>query len=117
MIDSANLYHRTVILIITLNTFCFIKKGTITGFTDRPLLLSHPKFHENNFKYIINVLLDNGYPLSFIFNMINKRLLSRLPRINRKNVKDSISDKKNKDALHIEGIKFHFFTTPCHRHW
>jgi len=41
---------------------------------DRVIRLSHPEFQENNFDYIINVLLDNGYPLDTIFSAIRKRL-------------------------------------------
>jgi len=44
---------------------------------DRVILLSHPEFQENNFKFIINVLRDNGYPLNLIFSTIRKRLHAR----------------------------------------
>lgn len=36
--------------------------------------LSHPQFHKKNLKISINILLDNGYPLHFIFNTINRRI-------------------------------------------
>jgi len=49
------------------------KKSLIFGLTDKIMTLSHPQFHEKNFKEIIALLLDNEYPLEFIFsNMYNK---------------------------------------------
>ncbi|KYN29720.1 hypothetical protein ALC57_00983 [Trachymyrmex cornetzi] len=50
------------------------KMGIIMSLIDRVLLLSHPTFHEKNFKFIINILLTNGYPLKLIFESIRKRL-------------------------------------------
>jgi len=41
---------------------------------DRALLLSHPRFQRDNLIFIINVLLNNDYPLRFIFDTINTRL-------------------------------------------
>jgi len=46
----------------------------IFGLVDKIIKLSHPKFQQKNFTYIINILLQNGYLISFIFNNINKRL-------------------------------------------
>lgn len=50
------------------------KKGTIIGLTDRAFLLSHPRFHIANLKLIVNILLNNNYPLLLIFQTINHRL-------------------------------------------
>lgn len=50
------------------------KKGTIIGLTDRVFLLSNPIFHQKNFNFIIKILIDNGYPIKFIFDIINFRL-------------------------------------------
>jgi len=50
------------------------KKGVIYGLTDKIINLSHPRFHEKNFTDIINLLLNNGYPLEFIFSNIHNRL-------------------------------------------
>jgi len=50
------------------------KKGTIIGMVDRALFLSHPRFQRDNLIFIINNLLNNDYPLKFIFNTINTRL-------------------------------------------
>jgi len=52
------------------------KRGTMYSLIDRVLRLSHPKFHKNNFDYIIKILLDNGYPLHLIFSSIRRRLQS-----------------------------------------
>jgi len=43
---------------------------------DRAILLSDPKFQHDNLCFIINVLLNNDYPLSFIFDTVNTRLKS-----------------------------------------
>jgi len=51
------------------------KRGIVYGLIDRVILLSHPEFHKSNF--IINVLLDNGYPLDLIFSFIRRRLQTR----------------------------------------
>ncbi|EFN65835.1 hypothetical protein EAG_05269, partial [Camponotus floridanus] len=56
------------------------KKGKIIGLTDKVFWLSHSKFHKENFKFIINILSNNGYPLSFIFHTIIDRLNILLPR-------------------------------------
>lgn len=50
------------------------KRGTIIGLVDRAFLLSHPRCHQNNLKFIINILLDNNYPLDFIFMTLQDRL-------------------------------------------
>jgi len=50
------------------------KRGTVMGMVDRSFFLSHPKFHHENLKYIITLLLENDYPLKFIFNTINTRI-------------------------------------------
>jgi len=50
------------------------KRGTIIGMTERALLLSHSRFQRDNLIFIIKVLLNNDYPLKFIFDTINKQL-------------------------------------------
>ena len=50
------------------------KRGVVIGLVDRAFLLSHPKFHEKNLELIVNILLDNDYPLDFIFKVIRERL-------------------------------------------
>lgn len=41
---------------------------------NRAILLAHPVYHLNNLYFIVNTLLDNGYPIELIFNKINARL-------------------------------------------
>jgi len=41
---------------------------------DRAILLSHPKFQQKNIELCIKILCENGYPLTIIFETINKRL-------------------------------------------
>lgn len=50
------------------------KRSIVIGMVDKILALSHPQFHEKNFLYTIQILLENGYPLTFIFSTINSRL-------------------------------------------
>jgi len=38
------------------------------------VFLSHPDFQQKNCSLIINFVLDNSYPLNFIFSCIRKRL-------------------------------------------
>jgi len=48
------------------------KRGIIAGLVDRVILLSNPKFHFDNFCFVIKILLKNDYPLEFIFDNINQ---------------------------------------------
>ena len=50
------------------------KRGTILSLIDRAFLLSDFKFHTQNLTFIINILLDNDYPLIFIFDTVNQRI-------------------------------------------
>ena len=50
------------------------KKGTIFSLVDRAFLLSDFMFHTKNLTFIINILLDNDYPLIFIFDTVNQRI-------------------------------------------
>ena len=52
------------------------KKGTAIGLFDKAFLLSHPDFHKKNLELAINCLLNNGYPLTFIFDTLRERLNS-----------------------------------------
>lgn len=42
--------------------------------TDKVFKISHPQFHEKNYKIIIKILIENDYPLSFIFKVIDDRI-------------------------------------------
>ncbi|KYN31581.1 hypothetical protein ALC56_14079, partial [Trachymyrmex septentrionalis] len=50
------------------------KKGTIFSLVDRAFLLSDFMFHTKNLTFIINILLDNDYSLTFIFDTVNQRI-------------------------------------------
>ncbi|XP_018375985.1 PREDICTED: uncharacterized protein LOC108769469 [Trachymyrmex cornetzi] len=54
------------------------KKGTVMGMVDRAFLLSVPKYHKKNLLFVIETLLNNDYPVDFIFNVMNDRLKSLL---------------------------------------
>src|SRR5436190_18793427 len=61
------------------------KRGTVIGLIDRILLLSHPKFHEKNFSFVIDVLISNNYPIEFIFETFQKRIKTLIQRTNPRN--------------------------------
>lgn len=76
------------------------KKGVVVGLIDRVVCLSHPQFYQENFLLIIDILLNNGYPLHFIFNNIMERLqhYSHHTKNNKKPVTDrnfNETDKNN----------------------
>ena len=50
------------------------KIGTAIGLIDRAFLLSHPRFHQDNLSRVINILLENSYPLDLIFQTLHKRI-------------------------------------------
>jgi len=49
------------------------KIGTIYGLVEHAIKLSHPFFYEKNLKLCIEILLNNGYLLSLIFDKVNTR--------------------------------------------
>ncbi|EFN64533.1 hypothetical protein EAG_00770, partial [Camponotus floridanus] len=56
------------------------KKVVIVGLTDRAFKLLHP--HTENFSFIINTLLNNGYPIHFIYHTIFHRLKYLISNVN-----------------------------------
>jgi hypothetical protein len=50
------------------------KRGTVICLFDHVIFLSHPKFHIKNLSFAIQILLDNNYPLDFIFNVFRERI-------------------------------------------
>ncbi|KYN08455.1 hypothetical protein ALC62_00564 [Cyphomyrmex costatus] len=64
------------------------KRGIIIGMVDRIFLLSHPKYHLKNLKHLVSILINNDYPLDFIFNSINYRLETLIKKQNV-NIKDN----------------------------
>ncbi|KYN26675.1 hypothetical protein ALC57_03955 [Trachymyrmex cornetzi] len=73
------------------------KRGVIIGQFDRIIFLSHPKFHTKNIENMIDILLNNGYPLEFLFSTINKRIknLSRRDSLYINNVSLQDSNENN----------------------
>src|SRR5580765_5024327 len=83
------------------------KRGTIFCLTDRVFLLSHPRFYRKNFELVIKIVLDNGYPLHYIFETINDRLKFLLARFRDKNSSASNIDNNKKEQVPIS-----FFNIP-----
>lgn len=52
------------------------KKGVILNLVDKILRLSDPVFYQKNFEHLIEVLLNNNYPLELIFTTINQKIKS-----------------------------------------
>ena len=50
------------------------KIGMMYSLFDRAILLSHPSFYQQNLKFIIDILLNNGYPIDLIFSKMRGRL-------------------------------------------
>jgi len=63
---------------------------------NRAFLLLHPKFHQKNFKFIIDTLLSNSYPLQFIFDTITRRLKILFKKRSKKQNLDNINDEEMK---------------------
>ncbi|KYN06205.1 hypothetical protein ALC62_02852 [Cyphomyrmex costatus] len=57
-----------------------MKRGIVYGLVDRAILLSHPPFFNKNICLCIDMLIENGYPLDYIFNNINVRIKSSIER-------------------------------------
>jgi len=68
------------------------KRGVIISMIDRVFLLSHPRYHQKNFNFIIDTCLSNGYPLGFIFDTISSRLRNLF---NKRTKKQNTDDKKD----------------------
>jgi len=71
------------------------KKGIVMGMTNKAVLLSDPKFHQKNIKFIINILIKNDYPVLFIFE-ISKKLKYLFSKRNSTDTEmDNSNDNKN----------------------
>lgn len=95
----------------------YAKKEAIFGLTDRAFLLSHPKFHKKNMEFIITALLENGYPLPFIFKSIHEKLIYLFKKITIQNhpiSNDNIDTNVDKKATtffnipYVLGVSEHF---------
>ncbi|XP_071581603.1 uncharacterized protein [Temnothorax nylanderi] len=74
------------------------KIGTIYSLVDRAIMLSHPSFYNKNLIFVISVLLENGYPIDFIFLHINKRL-KKLQSIQRSNTSNDLECTQQKKSF------------------
>jgi len=50
---------------------------------DRTILLSHSIFQQKNLEYVINTLLENGYPINLIFDRIRDRIQNVIKKIKK----------------------------------
>jgi len=83
------------------------KRGIIYGMVDKTILLSHPRFHQKNLIEFIKVLLNNDYPLPFIFNTTRSRITLH-------SKKDFLTIFKNTDYNHVldHASDKEYFTIP-----
>jgi len=77
------------------------KRNIIYGLVDKVYNLSHPKFHQKNLQYIIQVLLNNGYLLPYIFSNINKRIKHILKSSKDDNKNNKKGNKKKKHFCYV----------------
>ncbi|XP_071578466.1 uncharacterized protein [Temnothorax nylanderi] len=63
------------------------KRGTAIGLIDRAFLLSHPSLHAKNLSLVIGILLNNCYPLEFIYGILRERLKFLFNRDSNMNVR------------------------------
>ena len=91
------------------------KKGTIFSLVDRTFLLSDFMFHTKNLTFIINVLLDNDYPLPFIFDTVNQRIknLIKIRHITQKDLADNVCANESATWLTVPFIPFHTEKFKC----
>ena len=54
------------------------KIGIIYSLTDRAILLSHEKYHNENLNLVKETLIKNGYPLSLLNEKIANRYRYRM---------------------------------------
>ena len=65
-------------------------------------MLSDPKFYLDNLYFIIKVLLENDYPLNFLFENINNRLKKIIMVENRKSV---VNDSRSSAAFVVPFVR------------
>lgn len=80
------------------------KKCTVMSLVDGAFFLSHPTFHTKNFDMVIKILLDNNYPLEFIYNIFRQRL--------RRNFFKNNNLKKFLSTIAGDGPSPHWFVIP-----
>ncbi|KAL6416525.1 hypothetical protein ACFW04_013388 [Cataglyphis niger] len=80
------------------------------GLIDRAFRLFHPQFHQKNFNFIINILLNNNYPLDFIFLTLHNRLKYLFNNHNKSNrnpsdeIEETIKKEKFFTILYLKQI-------------
>jgi len=68
---------------------------------DRVILFSNPKFHLHNFCFVIKILLENDYPLEFIFDNIKKQLKNAINFKKKKRDNNNIENTEGgREGLH-----------------
>jgi len=80
------------------------------GLIDRAFLLLHPRYHQKNIKFVIELLLENGYPFNLIFEKINNRIKTLIYKnrnliLNNNHDKNNSSDDINRKVIVIPYIK------------
>jgi len=85
-------------LIITYSVIT--KRNIVYGLIDRTLLLSHPKFHE---RCMLLTLLNNCFPLLFIFATINTRIKMLIS--GKENNNDHLSQIKRRNIFTIPYVR------------
>jgi len=86
------------------NHHCSQKRGVIISMIDRAFLLSHLKFHQKNFKFIIDTFLSNGYPLQFIVDTITRKFV--LKNEWKKQNFDNLNNKEMKGSWCFSFLKW-----------
>ena len=71
-------------------------------------------FHTKNLTFIINILLDNDYPLNFIFNTVNQRIKNLIKNliyliryIARNDLTDNVCANETASRLTVSYIPLH----------
>ncbi|XP_039309325.1 uncharacterized protein LOC120358632 [Solenopsis invicta] len=72
------------------------KRGVVICLVDRVFLLSHPKYHRKNLEFTVSILLENDYPLDFIFKIIRERLRCLFVGRSKKQLLDNTSEELKK---------------------
>ncbi|KYN22199.1 hypothetical protein ALC57_05409, partial [Trachymyrmex cornetzi] len=67
------------------------------GMVDKTILLSNPKYHFKNMKFIINTLLENDYPIDFILNTMNARIKLLLHKLTTKVDNNNVTEDSNEE--------------------
>jgi len=71
------------------------KIGIIYGLINKAFLLSYPSFHQKNIEFVIELLLENGYPLNLIFGKINSRLKTFIYNNRNPTLRSNLDKNKN----------------------